>query len=50
MLAQTMMYLRVTRATRIMHEEHGPIDLPVGDYRVRRQVEYTPEGWRRVAD
>lgn len=28
---------------RIVHEEHGPIDLPSGLYRVWRQREYTPK-------
>lgn len=32
------------------HEEHSTIDLPAGDYEVVRQVEYTPEAIRRVAD
>jgi hypothetical protein len=34
----------------IMHEEHGAIALPPGDFRVRIQREYSPEEIRRVAD
>lgn len=29
---------------------HGPITLPAGDYEIRIQREYEPEGWRYVAD
>jgi len=35
---------------RIVHEEHGPIDLPTGLYRVWRQREYHPRGTRVVGD
>jgi hypothetical protein len=35
---------------RISHEEHSPIDLPGGTYRVTRQREYSPEAIRNVAD
>lgn len=33
-----------------VHEEHGPITLPPGDYAVTIQREYTPEEIRNVAD
>jgi hypothetical protein len=36
--------------TRIVHEEHGAIDLPPGLYRVWRQREYTPKEIRIVCD
>lgn len=38
------LFLQVTadEAT-VVHQEHGPIDLPRGVYRVWRQREYTPE-------
>ena len=29
---------------------HETVRLPRGVYEVRRQEEYTPQGWRRVAD
>jgi hypothetical protein len=35
---------------RVTHQEHGPIDLPTGTYRVRRQRELDPEDARIVAD
>ena len=31
-------------------DTHEPIGISPGIYCVRRQREYTPEGWRRVAD
>ena len=34
----------------IRHEEHSPITLPPGNYRVTRQREYSPEAIRQVAD
>jgi len=46
-----MLYLRVTgdRAT-VIHEEHAPISLERGAYRVWIQREYSPEEIRRVLD
>ena len=44
------MYLRVHTATEVTHQEHGPITLAPGDYRIGRQREYSPERIRRVAD
>ena len=35
---------------KVTHEEHKEIDLPVGDYEIRIQREYEPEGWRNVQD
>ena len=34
----------------LVHEEHDPIRIPPGAYRVVRQREYEPRGWRAVAD
>lgn len=34
----------------VTHEEHGPISLPKGFYRVWRQREYSPEEIRIVRD
>jgi len=36
--------------TALVHEEHGPIPVKPGVYRIRRQREYTPEAIRRVSD
>ena len=32
------------------HQEHGPVTLPPGDYRVTIQREYSPEAIRNVLD
>lgn len=42
--------LRVTKADQATHQEHGPLDLRVGDAIVIRQREYTPQAIRNVAD
>jgi hypothetical protein len=45
------LYLRVVSPLQIVHEEHGPIPLDPGLYRVWRQREYTSAGgWRGVQD
>lgn len=45
-------WLKVQRAdgATLRHEEHAPIFLPAGTYKVRRQREYSPEAIRQVAD
>lgn len=44
-------YLRVVAATAtLVHEEHRPIVLPAGVYRVWQQREYSPEAIRTVVD
>jgi hypothetical protein len=35
---------------KVVHQEHGPITLPRGQYAVWRQREYTPRSIRTVAD
>ncbi len=45
------MYLRVIApAATLIHQEHGPITLPTGFYRVWRQREYSPREIRIVRD
>ena len=44
------MFLMVIKEAELVHEEHTSITLPVGNYEVIRQREYTPEGVRNVAD
>jgi hypothetical protein len=48
------LFLVVTEPTQLVHlrsvDTHEPIFYPPGNYIVRRQREYTPEGWRRAAD
>ncbi len=47
-------YFSVDVPTPIIHERafdtHEPIMIPVGDYMVRRQREYTARGFRKVQD
>ena len=44
-------YLRIDGLpATLRHEEHAPIKLPAGTYRVIRQREYTPEEIRNVED
>jgi hypothetical protein len=42
--------IEVTETSNLTHEEHNPITLIPGIYRVVRQREYTPERIRRVSD
>ncbi|HLO49460.1 MAG TPA: hypothetical protein VK211_13680 [Kamptonema sp.] len=45
------LYLRVLSPTALLsHEEHNPISIPKGNWMVRIQREYEPQGWRYVAD
>jgi hypothetical protein len=45
------MYLRVTEVfATLVHQEHGPIQLPRGIYRIWRQREYSPQDIRIVRD
>jgi hypothetical protein len=44
------LFLTVERYACLGHEEHGPIPLPAGTYRVVRQREYVPGAVRPVAD
>lgn len=42
--------LRCEGGATFLHEEHGPITLPVGDWKVTIQREYSPEAIRDVQD
>jgi hypothetical protein len=45
------LYLKVLSETATLtHEEHQPIVIPQGNWTVRIQREYEPEGWRYVID
>ena len=48
------MFLQVDEPTEIKHlrsfDTHQSILVPPGNYEIRRQREYTPEGYRRAAD
>ena len=45
------LFLRVTaQQATLAHQEHGPISLPRGEYRVWRQREYSPQAIRVIRD
>lgn len=48
------LFLNVKEPTEIIHhrsyDTHETLLVPAGKYQVRRQREYTPEGFRRAAD
>lgn len=45
------LHLRVISETALLtHEEHKAISIPQGNWTIRIQREYEPEGWRYVAD
>lgn len=50
MMVGTQMYLRALQEIHIDHEDHGTNILDPGDYEIRRQSEFTPDGWKRVVD
>ena len=43
-------HIEEEKTATLKHEEHGPITFGPGIYKVVRQREYEPRGWRRVAD
>jgi len=47
-------YIQVKEPCQIIHlrswDTHAPIALDKGTYRINRQREYTPDGYRRAAD
>jgi hypothetical protein len=46
-----VLYLKVLSSTALLtHEEHAQITIPQGNWEIRIQREYSPEGWRYVAD
>ena len=49
-----VMYLVVDNKTELRHERsfdtHAPITIDKGKYEIRRQREYTLEGWRKIED
>ena len=45
-----VLYFRSESVVHLNHEEHGRITFKPGAYKVVRQREYEPEGWRNVRD
>lgn len=44
------LFMTLPAGATVTHQEHAPIELPPGNYRVTRQREYSPEEIRNVAD
>jgi hypothetical protein len=42
------LYIEVDKAAEVVHEEHAPLKLEPGYWRVLRQREYTPDGYGGV--
>ena len=47
---QVKRVLRVKQPVRLYHDEHEPIEIPIGDYEVVIQKEYSPAEILNVAD
>ena len=47
-----VLYFRVPegKVATLNHQEHGAMKFETGEYKVVRQREYRPNGWRYVAD
>lgn len=45
-----VMFLTVEELTEVRHQEHAPVTLSPGTYKVVRQREYSPTELRNVAD
>lgn len=43
-------WMTLPSETEIVHQEHDPITVPPGQYKIVIQQEYTPAGVRNVAD
>ena len=48
---ENIIFIEITQQNvQVIHEEHEPITLPIGKYKVWVQREYTPKEIRRVID
>jgi hypothetical protein len=46
-----VLFLKVLSPSAILtHEEHAQVTIPQGNWEIRIQREYAPDGWRYVAD
>jgi hypothetical protein len=48
--AERFLQVRDEAGAQIVHDEHGTIEVPPGDYEIVRQREYAPEAPQWVAD
>lgn len=49
-IGAALAYIQCLQETPIDHDEHDTVILSVGDWVVKRQREYEPDGWRQIAD
>jgi hypothetical protein len=49
-MTDQMMWIVAGDETVVVHDEHAPIQLEKGYYKVIRQREYAQDGWRYVSD
>jgi len=49
---QGELYFRVSEQEKVslVHPEHKPVEFTSGEYKVVKQREYVPNGWRNVQD
>jgi hypothetical protein len=51
MVSAAMVYIKsMSDDADVIHDEHNPIILPIGNWNIVRQQQYTPKGWVRVVD
>ena len=50
MVKDGIQYVVARQRTRLVHQEHGQIEIPKGKYKVALQHEYSPTENRRVMD
>ena len=48
--ANGMQYLQIEKKAQLVHQEHKQIQIPKGQYQVKRQREYNPAANRMVMD
>ena len=49
-LSGSLKFMRLTKGSAVVHQEHAKITLKKGTYRVIRQRQYSPAAIRNVAD
>ena len=49
-IGRRLLFVHGDEPVTLQHDEHDPLQVPPGVWEVRRQREYVPWGFRRVAD
>lgn len=50
MMVAGIAYIKAMQDCQIVHQEHGTIDLPAGEWQITYQKQYTPKGWNPILD